>query len=377
LFGDIIAITSGPCNVLYAAVSRSFVAGDVSFEQLTEGLFPAPSAFGATGTPSMVISFADCSGAFDPCSGNALIPVTPPDPNVGNILPEADGFADVANAGVGARIAGVNNFRVFVQGNGPAIANTNPVIGLAASATPLKVDMQIDYTPAHSGIAASGEGTVFVISGGAPAGVGKSPSPMVGEILCFPDSCPADRRADFVDLRGNAVPNPPASGGNVGDGDSDRFDHIFYQAPLDQNTLTVAGLSGLNFGFLRYTNRLAPNAISPGVTVGLIGGQTTLGDTGSGFATAGPIFFEWLDPGHPVAGGDDQNTPFRGDDDNGAGNPSPIPAVPNSSAAGTLLNGGFEFLFGGPVGSSNCVWNGFFWNTTGTSRLEWGTHRRS
>jgi hypothetical protein len=37
LFGDVIAITSGPCNVLYAAVSRSFVAGDVSIEQITEG----------------------------------------------------------------------------------------------------------------------------------------------------------------------------------------------------------------------------------------------------------------------------------------------------------------------------------------------------
>jgi hypothetical protein len=251
-----------------------------------------------------------------------------------------------------------------VQGNGPAIAATNPVVGLAATATPLKVDMQIDYTPAHSGITVSGEGTVFVISGGAPAGVGKSPSPMVGEILCFPDLCPADRRADFVDLRGDQVPNPPASGGNVGDGDSDRFDHIFYQAPLDQNTLTVAGLTGLARGFLRYTNRLAPNPISPGVTVGLIGGQTVLGDPNSGFASQGPIFFEWLDPGHQVAGGDDQNTPFRGDDDNGAGCPAGgIPAVPNSSAAGTLLNGGFEFTFGGPV--TCCVWNAFFWNSPG------------
>ena len=65
LFGNIVSITSGPCNTLYAAVARSFVPGDVSFDQLTMGLFPAPSQFGPTGTPSMIISFADCSGDFD------------------------------------------------------------------------------------------------------------------------------------------------------------------------------------------------------------------------------------------------------------------------------------------------------------------------
>src|SRR5689334_14414165 len=46
LWGDIVALASAPSgNALYAAVSRSFVAGDVTFEQLTEGLFPAPAAF--------------------------------------------------------------------------------------------------------------------------------------------------------------------------------------------------------------------------------------------------------------------------------------------------------------------------------------------
>ena len=38
-FGNITAITTGPCNVVYAAVAASFVAGDVSFVQLTQGLF--------------------------------------------------------------------------------------------------------------------------------------------------------------------------------------------------------------------------------------------------------------------------------------------------------------------------------------------------
>ncbi|MFY9553731.1 MAG: hypothetical protein WAV47_03320, partial [Blastocatellia bacterium] len=337
LFGDVISLATGPCNVLYAAVSASFVAGPVTFEQLTQGLFPAPSALGPT--PSMVISFADCSGAFDVCSS--------PAPGVPGTLPVANGIADVVANGL-TLSPGVNNFRVFVQGNGPTIPATNPVVGLATGATPLKVDMQIDYTT-HSGLMVNEEGTVFVISGGTPAGIGKNPSPMLGEILCFEDVCPTDRRADFVDLRGDLFPNPPASGGNTGDGDSDRFDHIFFQSPLDVNTATPAGLSGLARGFLRYTNRLAPVPIGPGVTLGVTGGIQGNDDT------AGPIIFENLDPGHQVAGGDDQNTPFRGDDDNGLGNP--VLTGP--------LSGGFEFLFGGPVGTAACVWNGFFLNSNG------------
>jgi hypothetical protein len=296
----------------------------------------------------MIISFADCSGAFDVCSGNATGGVTV---NVGGILPVADGFADVAQSGL-TRTPGVNNFRIFAQGNGPDLAP--PTGGTAiVPGTPsglLKVDMQIDYT-AHSGLAVNQQNTVFVISGGTPAGIGKNPSPMLGEVLCFEDGCPADRRADFVDLRGNTLPNPPASGGNAGDGDSDRFDHIFYQAPLDQVTLTPAGLAGLAGGFLRYTNRLAPNAISPGVTLGQTGGERVQSDDDAD----GTIIFEELDPGHQVAGGDDQNTPFRGDDDNGAGTPALVGP----------LSGGFEFVFGGPVGVEGCVWNGFYLNSNG------------
>ncbi|HKP13894.1 MAG TPA: hypothetical protein VJZ91_17360, partial [Blastocatellia bacterium] len=348
LWGDIVAIASAPSgNALYAAVSRSFVSTDDPFTQLTEGLFPAPGAFTA-GTPSMVISFADCSGAFDICSGNATGGVTT---NVGGTIPAADGIADSAVAGQ-AITAGVNNFRVFVLGNGPDLrqpaGGTSVVPNTLASV--LKIDMQIDYQ-AHAGLAVDEEGKVYVVSGGAPGGPGKNPSAMLGEILLFEDMCPMDRRADFVDFRGDTLANPPISGGNVGDGDSDRFDHIFWQAPIDQVTLTPTGIAGLSRGFLRYTNRLAPTAISPGVTLGQTGGQEVLGDD----ATAGTILFERLDPSHQVAGGDDQHSPFRGDDDDGLG--TPVLAGP--------LDGGFEFLFGGPVGTAGCVWNGFFWNSNG------------
>ena len=117
-------------------------------------------------------------------------------------------------------------------------------------------------------------------------------------------------------------------------------------------TLTPGGLAGLATGFLRYTNRLAPAALGAGVTLGLSGGgKAVQGDDD----TDCTIIFENLDPGHQVAGGDDQNTPFRGDDDNGAGTPVLVGA----------LSGGFEFTFGGPVGTAGCVWNGFCLNSNG------------
>ncbi len=75
--------------------------------------------------------------------------------------------------------------------------------------------------------------------------------------------------------------------------------------------------------------------------------------------TDGPIIFENLDPGHQVAGGDDQNTPFRGDDE----------MIRTCSSCSLELNGalsgGFEFVFGGPVGGADCVWNAFFLNSNG------------
>lgn len=360
-FGNIVAIACGPDGTLYAAVARSFNASDDISGQLTEGLFSSPSALGPT--PSMILSFADCSGGFDSC--------TSPAPGIPGIFPVGDGFADVAQNGL-TKIPGVNNFRIFVLGNGPDI---RPGTGVAAAvpgtlSSVLKLDMQIDFT-IHSGLAVNEEGTVFVISGGAPAGVGKDPSPMLGEILCFEDRCPMDRRADFIDFRGDLPPNPPSSGGNRGDGDSDRFDHIFHQAPLDQVTLTPAGLAGLARGFLRHTNRLAPNPISPGVTLGLVGGQTVQGDDD----TSGPILFENLDPGHQVAGGDDQNPPFTGDDRDGVADPD----TPNNPALVGPLSGGFEFLFGatGVPGSKttpciNNVWNAFFLNSNGNITFNGG-----
>ena len=45
-FGNVVAIATGPCNVLYAAVSPSFQPGAVSFEQLTQGLFGNAAGLG-------------------------------------------------------------------------------------------------------------------------------------------------------------------------------------------------------------------------------------------------------------------------------------------------------------------------------------------
>src|SRR5262249_38062705 len=119
LWGDIVALSTGPCNVLYAAVSASM--GATGVDASTTGLFPAPSAFSG-GTASMVISFADCRGAFDSYTGltGGQVGV-----NIGGILPVADGFADPASSSVTTITPGVNNFRVFVLGNGPDIRSTS------------------------------------------------------------------------------------------------------------------------------------------------------------------------------------------------------------------------------------------------------------
>ena len=375
-FGNVTAIATGACNTLYAAVSASFQPGAVSFEQLTQGLFTNPAALGAT--PSMIISFADCSGTFDICSTGPAVGF------IGGVIPLGDGFADGGSFDV-SRIPGVNNFRVFVLGNGPDIRPAAGQTSLIVTAGTLKVDMQIDFT-LHSGIAVNEEGTVFVISGGTPAGIGKNPSPMLTEILCFEDMCPMDRRADFVDLRGDVGPNPPASGGNLGDGDSDRFDHIFHQAPIDQVTLTPTGLSGLARGFLRYTNRIVGTngnirPIGPGVTLG------TTKPVQNDDDTDGPITFTDLDPSLQVSGGDDQNFPNRGDDSGTVVAPDVLCApgdnvalLGGTPAFGGGRVGGFEFVFGPPAPAGNfsngvctqpgndtrvCTWNAFFLNSNG------------
>ena len=339
-FGNIVALAAGPNNVVYAAVSRSLFASDDQLTQATEGSFPSPAGLGPT--PSMIISFADVTGGKDAC--------TTGDPTTGT-LSIPDGYADVAQSGLTLQ-RGVNNFRVFALGTGPDIRPAPPATSPIVTAQTLKLDMQIDYS-IHAGLTIDEEGTLYVVSGGAPAGSGLNPSPTLGEILAFPDRVPYDRRADFIDLRGNVLPNPPASGGNVGDGDSDRFDHIYWQAPLDQVTRTPTGIAGLSRGFLRYTNRLAPSPISPGVTLG-----NTVPIQADDSTTTAVIRFDDLDPGHQVAGGDDQNTPFRGDDSDGNGNPA-------ITGVGTALMGGFEFTFGGTGSVATSVWNGFFLNSNG------------
>lgn len=326
-FGNIAALATGQGNTLYAAVARSFDASDAA-AQATMGPFAGPGGTGPT--PSMVISFADAVG-------NA--PGTP----AGVVV--RDGFADQATTGE-PLVAGVNNFRVFVHGNGPEkrlATGSSPVFGTLSDT--LKLDMQIDFG-IYSGLVVDEEAKVYVVSGGSPNGFGSNPSPTRTEVLLFSDDEPTDRRGDYIDFRGNNPPNPPQSGGTIGDGDSDRFDHIFWQAPPDL-TASPAGVAGLARGFLRYLNRTAPNAI-PNLPNGTVQGDD---------ATTGPIFFSDFDPGAQVAGGDDQNPPFRGDDSDGGG----TPADPG------VLRGGFEFAMAGTVvGVCTAPWNAFHLNSNGS-----------
>lgn len=326
-FGNITALAAGPQNTLYAAFAASADSGAPA-----TGLFANPPALGPT--PSMIASFADTIGVF---SANPLV-----------VVP--DGFADPAIPGA-AVVPGVNNFRAFVLGNGPDRRGA-PAAVFGTTSDTLKVDLQVDYT-IYSGLTVNEDRQVFVIHGGTPAGVGLNPSPGFGEIQVYTDRSPADRRADYVDLRGDVPPSGPVSGGNVGDNDSDRYDHIFAQAPIDPVTMTPTGFAGLATGFLRFTNRLAPRPISPGLTLGQDGGARTLGDDES----VGPIYFDALDPGHQVAGGDDQRQPGTGDDRSTGGYP---PVADN-------LAGGFEFNFGATVsGMCTAPWNAFHLQSDGT-----------
>jgi hypothetical protein len=330
LFGDVVALGTGPGNVVYAAVARSWADDDDPATQATEGPFPAPPELGAT--PSMVISFVDFNGLVGPLPQEQPLP---------------DGHADAVDSS--EIVPGVNNYRAFALGNGPDLRSpTSKVFGSADNT--LKLDLQIDYS-IFGGVIADEANTVYVVSGGAPAWIGTNPSPTRGEILSFEDNNPYDRRADYIDYRGDALPNPPASGGTVGDGDSDRFDHLFWVAPLDPVTITPLGVAGLSRGFLLYLNRTRNNnALNS--TFGLLPNGHPQGDDGSN----GPIYFSHLDPGHQASGGDDQYFPFHGDDDDGGGNPAITGA----------LEGGFEFVFGGVPGACPAdVWNAFYLNSNG------------
>ena len=330
-FGNIAAIAAGPSNVLYAAVARSHNSRDSAADQSTEGPFTNTSKLGST--PSMIISFADSLGGVNNC--NAALTV-------------ADGIADVIS-NKGALIAGVNNFQTFAMGNGPDRRNTLAAFGTKKNTQ--KIDFQVDYT-IYAGLSVDEEGKVYVVSGGTPAGIGSNPSPGRGEILLFPDDTPYDRRADYVDQRGEVIPNPAVTSGNVGNGKADRYDYIFWQAPIDPVTSEPIGIAGLARGFLLYTNRTRPVTMT---SLDLLpNGATQAADS-----TAGPLVWEDFDAGHQVAGGDDQNPPFRGDDSDGHSGAS-NPSIPGP------LNGGFEYGFGGNIGGvCSSPWNTFYLNSNG------------
>ena len=322
-FGNIAAIATGPNNVVYAAVSASKGAAANS------GPFENSPALGPT--PSMIITFTDNSGALDGCAG---------------VVPVADGFADNAIKGV-PLVPGVNNFCAFVLGTGPDRRDGGPIFGSTASTQ--KVGFQVDYTT-YSGVTVDQEGKVYVISGGTPAGAGTNPSPTLGEILVFPDDRPYNLRADYMDLRGNNPPNSGSSGGNKGNGVANRFDYIYWQAPLDPVTNTPTGIAGLSHGFLLYLNRTRTDDNTP---------ELPNGSTQAANSSSGAEYWEHFDPSHQVAGGDDQNYPFKGDDSDGF-------SGPNDPAITDPLAGGFEFVYGG-VQAAVCTspWNTFFLNSNG------------
>ncbi len=305
-FGNIASLASGPHNTLYAAVARSHQASDDVGVQATEGYFENPPELGPT--PSMIISLADATGAYDPCSSYPYTYTVHPSPGVTvtlpitGILPIGDSIADIA-AGSGITLtAGVNNFRIFALGAGPDIRSDLLPIGATITDT-LQMDFQVDYS-IFSGLTVDENHNIYLVSGGSPASVGRDPSPTLGEVLLLPDRARFDRRADAIDLRGDVPPNPPLNGGNTGDGDSDRYDHIFWTAPMDQIGATPAGLAGLSRGFLLYLNRTRNTARFAYLPSGSPQGDNQ---------ASGPIPFLDFDPQEQVAGGDDFNPPFRGD----------------------------------------------------------------
>jgi len=310
-FGNIVALTAGPGDALYAAVARSLDVKSSAASQATEGLFANPTALGVT--PSMIISFSDYA-------------VKPK-----GTFPVYTGFATAVSTA--ALSVGVNNFQAFVLGTGPDPRTSTNSGVFGTTANTLRLGLQIDYT-IYSGLTVDEARTAYVISGGTPAGVGLNPSPTLGEVMIFPDNSPADRRADYVDLRTTGtLPSPPSAGPNVGDGKSDRYDHIFVQAPRDPLVLTPVGLSGLGRGFLMYLNRTAPLQVA-----NLPNGMTQPLNSSSG-----PIAFNDFDPSHQVAGGD-------------------LDFTSNSTTA--YLD--YEYLFGADIaGVCTTPWTSFYLNSSG------------
>src|SRR5678815_3405144 len=124
-FGNIVNIATGPHNVVYAAMARSFVPSDDPATQATEGSFQSATQLGTT--PSMIIAFSVARGQFDVCSGGEFA--------VGGAIPIADGISDPVSGSIFQ--PGVNNFRVFALGNGPDLTAT-AASSLGVIATTLK-----------------------------------------------------------------------------------------------------------------------------------------------------------------------------------------------------------------------------------------------
>jgi hypothetical protein len=266
IFGNVASMAAAPDGTLYAAIAA---AKDSANPQPWQGPFSA-----GTTVPGFIAAFADYNK-------NAANP--------------QDGIADSISGG--AVNPGINNYHAFVEARGGDLRGAFPAFGTPNDTLDV-TGFQIDYG-IYGGTAVGDDGTVYSVSGGAPAGIGTNPSPSLGEVLEFPDNSPGNHRADNIDLRGDATPVGPNAGNSTPDGDSDRFDHLMYLSPLDGAAATPSGISGLSVGPLRYLNRLAPNTIT-NLPNGTLQGDDT---------TSGPVSFNAFDPSNQVAGGDIQFNP--------------------------------------------------------------------
>jgi hypothetical protein len=262
VWGNVASLAAAPDDTIYAAVAA---AKDPANPQPWQGPFGGPVT-----VPGFIAGFADYNK-------NAANP--------------QDGFADTINGA--ALNPGINNYHAFVEARGGDLRGAFASFGTQNDTLDV-TGFQIDYG-IYGGTAVGEDGTVYSVSGGAPAGVGTNPSPTLGEVLEFPDNSPGNHRADNIDLRGDATPVGPNAGNSTPDGDSDRFDHLMFLSPLDGAASTPSGISGLNVGFLRYLNRTAANVITN------LPNGTLQGDDDT---TPGPVSFNAFDPSHQVAGGD-------------------------------------------------------------------------